>query len=218
MQQKGDNYMNCPLFAGINDDKISDLFKILRVKELDFVKNQTILHYGEKVSDIFICLEGELVLENVDINGQISILSEIGSGGLFGGAFAFTDSLSPGDLRAIADGKALIVNKNAINSLSDDNPYKSIIYRNLITILANKSTFLITKIKHLSKRSIRAKILSYFGELEKKSGKRIIVLPFDRQGLADYICVDRSALSRELSKMRDEGLIDYHKNTFVLKY
>lgn len=210
--------MNCPLFIGIDDEKLPELLKKLRVNELNFVKNQIILHYGEKVSDIFVCLEGELVLENVDINGQVSILSGISSGGLFGGAFAFTDSLIPADLRAITNGHALVISKDAINALPDADPYKSIIYRNLITVLANKSAFLITKIRHLSKRSIRAKLLSFFGELEKKSGKKIISMPFDRQGLADYICVDRSALSRELSKMRDEGLIDFHKNTFILKY
>lgn len=210
--------MNCPLFIGIDDEKLPELLKKLQVKELNFVKNQTILHYGEKVFDIYICLEGELVLENVDINGQVSILSGISSSGLFGGAFAFTDSLIPADLRAITDGRALVISNKAINELSDADPNKAIIYRNLITILANKSAFLITKIRHLSKRSIRAKLLSYFGELEKKFGKKVISMPFDRQGLADYLCVDRAALSRELSKMRDEGLIDFHKNSFILKY
>ena len=87
---------------------------------------------------------------------------------------------------------------------------------NLVEVLAAKTRQLSRKIAHISQRSIRSKVLSYLSWEAGRQGKRQFSIPFDRQGMADYLAVDRSALSQELGKMRREGLLDYHKNHFIL--
>ena len=86
-----------------------------------------------------------------------------------------------------------------------------------MTILAEKNSMLINKIQHTSKRTTREKLLSYFSDESKKSESSSFVIPFNRQQLSDYLCVDRSAMSFELSKMRNEGLLEYKKNHIILK-
>ena len=85
-----------------------------------------------------------------------------------------------------------------------------------MAILARKNRMLSSKIDHLSQRSTRAKVLSYLSAEAAKQGSDTFTIPFDRQGMADYLAVDRSALSLELSKMRKDGLLEFHKNRFHL--
>ena len=210
--------MNCKLFEGINENELPLLLKKLSATEIVCDKNTIVLHSGEKVKNIYVCIEGSFVLENINSDGSVNIISTLSKGSHFGRAFAFTDAISPADLRALSKGKLIAISKDRLLLLDDGDTEKNKIFANLISILANKSTFLITKIQHLSQRSIRGKITSYLNEISKQSGKREFLIPLDRQGLADYLCVDRSALSKELSKMRDDGLIDYRKNMFVIKY
>ncbi|HKL94639.1 MAG TPA: helix-turn-helix domain-containing protein, partial [Clostridia bacterium] len=89
--------------------------------------------------------------------------------------------------------------------------------RNLLDIVAEKNIFITRKLQYLSKRTIRDKLISYLSDECKKQGEQDFTIPFNRQQLADYLIVDRSALSNELSKMFGEGIIDYHRNVFRLK-
>jgi CRP-like cAMP-binding protein len=89
--------------------------------------------------------------------------------------------------------------------------------QNIIELLANKNVYLNRKLDILSKRSLREKILQFLHSYSTSSKERIITIPYNRLAMADYLGVDRSALSRELSKMKADGLIDYHKNTFILR-
>ena len=88
---------------------------------------------------------------------------------------------------------------------------------NLLRVLAQKNLFLTTKMAHLSKRTIREKVISYLSEESSRQGSLEFSIPFNRQQLADYLAAERSALSRELSRMQEEGLIAFHKNRFMLK-
>lgn len=218
MQRKARKMMNCVLFEGIDEQDLPSVLKQLNAVEIQVEKNQIVLNSGETVRSIYLCTEGGFVLETVDSEGALSILSTIEKGGLFGGAFAFTESFAPADLRATEKSKMLVIPIEQLKNISNADKNKTIILYNLALVLAKKSTYLITKIKHLSKRSIRSKIMSYLSELTERTGKQEVMIPFDRQGLADYICVDRSALSKELSKMKSEGLIDYKKNKFTVKF
>lgn len=218
MQRKERKIMKYVLFEGIDEKELPNILKQLSAFEIQAEKNQIVLNSGEKVTAIYLCVDGCFVLETVDSEGALSILSTIEKGGLFGGAFAFTESYAPADLRATERSKMLVIPIEQLKKMPDADKNKTIILYNLALVLAKKSTYLITKIKHLSKRSIRSKIISYLSELASGVGKREITIPFDRQGLADYICVDRSALSKELSKMKSEGLIDYKKNKFTINF
>lgn len=88
---------------------------------------------------------------------------------------------------------------------------------NLLALMAEKNRLLTEKIRYLTQRSTRQKIMLYLSAMARKKGKATFVLPFNRQQMADFLSVDRSALSAELSKMKKEGLIDYHKDKFTLR-
>ena len=91
-----------------------------------------------------------------------------------------------------------------------------IMAENLLKILANRNQQLVTKFSHISKRSTREKLLSYLYLQSRLQGSNTFTIPFNRQELADYLFVERSAMSHELSKLRDEGLLDYHRSSFKL--
>jgi CRP-like cAMP-binding protein len=86
----------------------------------------------------------------------------------------------------------------------------------MVRLLSYKNLELMKKINHITKRSTREKLLSYLSAEAKKQGSKSFLIPFDRQQLADYLCVERSAMSSELSKMRSEGLLEYQKSFFTL--
>ena len=90
------------------------------------------------------------------------------------------------------------------------------VVQNLFFAISEKNRKLMLKIGHMSKRSTRAKLLSYLSEEAKRHNNRHFTIPFNRQQLADFLCVDRSAMSNELCKMRDEGLVEFDKNEFTL--
>jgi CRP-like cAMP-binding protein len=88
----------------------------------------------------------------------------------------------------------------------------------MVKLLAHKNLGLMQKMNHITKRNTREKLLSFLSEQAFTKGNQEFSIPFDRQQLADYLCVDRSAMSSELSKMKSDGLIEYNKNTFILKH
>ena len=94
--------------------------------------------------------------------------------------------------------------------------FHSLVVQNLFFSISEKNRKLVQKIGHMSKRSTRAKLLSYLSEEAKRHNNRQFIIPFSRQQLADFLCVDRSAMSNELCKMRDEGLLQFDKNEFIL--
>ena len=96
-------------------------------------------------------------------------------------------------------------------------PFHARLIHDLVGVLAQKNRLLSSKIDHVSQRTTRSKVLSYLSWQARRAGTARFPIPFDRQGLADYLAVDRSALSAELGKMRREGILDFHKNLFELK-
>ena len=95
--------------------------------------------------------------------------------------------------------------------------FHSMVIQNLFFAISEKNRKLVQKIGHMSKRSTRAKLLSYLSEEAKRQNSSHFTIPFTRQQLADFLCVDRSAMSNELCKMRDEGLLQFDKNQFTLR-
>lgn len=210
--------MDSKLFQGISDEELNILLDEHGAKTVLCEKNQVLIHQGDCVKNIYVCLEGAFNLESVNLYGEISLISHIPKGGYFGGAFAFSSTPSPADFRAISSAKVLIIPTEKLINKKRLSESEIRLIRNLTVILANKSTFLITKIQHLTGRSIREKVLSYLTYESSVQEKDFIEIPFNRQELADYLAVDRSALSKELSLMKSNGLIDYQKNKFLLKY
>jgi CRP-like cAMP-binding protein len=163
-------------------------------------------------------LSGQVQIVLEDFYGNRSILAQIGKGNLFGESFAFAENESlPVFVIAAAESKLLFLDCRRLASpCANSCAYHRQLIQNMLKILALKNISLTQKIELVSKKTIREKLLAYLSAEAQKAGKSSFSIPFDRQGLADYLSVDRSAMSAVLSKLRNEGIINFNKNKFEL--
>ena len=176
------------------------------------------MQQGEYLNDITVLVEGQLHVQRDDYWGNRSIISTIGVGEIFGEAYVGPES---GALLnyvvAVEDSTVLFFDVyRIINVCSSACRFHAMVVQNLFLAISEKNRQLIRKLGHMSKRSTREKLISYLSEEAKKQKSGEITIPFNRQQLADFLSVDRSAMSNELCKMRDEGLILFEKNRFTL--
>ena len=174
-----------------------------------YKKNEIIYHIEDIPQAIGIVKEGSVVIETVDFLGNVSLLSHIGPNQMFAESYALTQAPMYVYVRAVEDCTIQFLDVQALEKspkLKDQ----------MIQILSNKNKMLSQHIFHISNKSIRNKVLSYLSFMKLETQSSTFMIPFDRQQMADYLNVERSALSKELSKMKSEGLIDYHKNTFTV--
>lgn len=173
-----------------------------------YKKNEIIYHMEDIPQAIGIVKEGSVVIETVDFLGNVSLLS-IGPNQMFAESYALTKTPMYVYVRAIEDCTIQFLDVQALE--------KSLELKDqMIQILSNKNKMLSQHIFHISNKTIRNKVLSYLSFMKLETQNSTFKIPFDRQQMADYLNVERSALSKELSKMKSEGLIDYHKNTFTV--
>ena len=149
-----------------------------------------------------------------------TVLTTIGSlvGELFGEAYAASGSEPfPNSVAAVEDSRVILFEAAGImGGCTASFKFHSLVVQNLFYIISEKNRRLMQKLGYMSKRTTREKLIAYLSEEAKRSGSGTFSIPFDRQQLADFLSAERSALSRELCRMRDEGLILFRKNTFTL--
>jgi len=209
----------CPLFSGISGVKIQKLLECLAAKQNFFAKNGYIFTAGEKTDALGVILNGAALIINDDFWGKRQIVARIEKGGLFGEAFACagTEEL-PVSVMAAEDSEVLFIKcRRIITPCSAACPFHIDLNRNLTLLLAGKNMALIQKMEYLTKPNTREKLLAYFSEQARLAGSGSFEIPFNREELADYLSVERSAMSAELSRMKDDGLIHYKKNYFELR-
>lgn len=206
------------LFVGLDEDEILSMLKCLNAIKKEYKKNDFIFRVGESITDVGLVLDGDVHIINEDFWGNRAIISHISEGDLFGESYACsTSSIIPTSVVANKDTTVLFLDfKRIITTCPSACVFHTKLISNLITVLAEKNVNLVEKIQHTSKRSTRDKLLSYFSEQSKKYNSSSFEIPFNRQQLADFLCVDRSAMSNELSKMRKEGILDFNKESFKL--
>ncbi|MGN0641332.1 MAG: Crp/Fnr family transcriptional regulator [Oscillospiraceae bacterium] len=206
------------LFSGVGDDEISSMLSCLGASLRVYKKGEFVLRQGERLSDIMVLAEGNLHIQSDDYWGNRSILGEICAGEMFGEAYAAPESGALlNDVAAVTDSAVVSFDvKRILTSCSSACRFHTIVVQNLFFAISEKNRKLVQKLGVLSKRSTREKLISYLSEQSKKQNSASFSIPFNRQQLADFLSVDRSAMSNELCKMRDEGLIRFEKNRFVL--
>ncbi len=206
------------LFRGIDKNDIGSMLACLQANKKAFLKNETILSAGKVVSHLGIILSGRGQIIREDILGNRNILSNLEVGDMFAEAFACAESQRlPFQVVAITECTAMFLDyRRIVTTCSSSCYFHTGLIQNMMKILAVKNILLTQKMEHMTKRSTRDKLLSYLSEQAAKSNSKIFSVPFNRQELADYLCVDRSAMSNELSKLKEEGLIDYHRSDFRL--
>ena len=207
------------LFRGYTPVETEDLLRGLRASVRRFVRDSAVYTAGKSVSNIGIVLSGTAQIENNDIWGNTSILGLVKPGEVFAEAHACV----PGepmmvDVIATEDTEILFVNVPEIFRLASSGKgnYTRLI-QNLVIISARKNLTLSRRILHTSSKKIRGRLLSYLSYQAELQGSNRIEIPLNRQQLADYLCVERAAMSAELSRLQKQGLLTTNKNHFILQ-
>ncbi len=206
------------LFQQIKEKDICSLLKCLSAQQKLFAKNEIIFGINEKITAIGIILSGKVQIMKEDILGNRTILAVLGERDLFGEAFSFAKvEKIPVNVIAQENCEILMINyRNIISACALACPFHRQLVDNILLILAKKNVYLNQKIEHLGKRTTRDKLISFLSMQAQEAQAHTFQIPYNRQELADYLCVDRSAMSHELSKLGKEGMISFHKNQFTL--
>ena len=214
------NYMEmlqtCPLFAGILPDELLGLLDCLGGSKLYTLKGQPIFREGDPATHLGIVLEGAVRMERQDYYGNRSIIAHIGPGELFAETYACAGVQAlPISVVADENSHVLIVDCRRITvSCCNACSFHSRIIHNLLYLVATKNILFDRKLQVTAKRTTREKLMAYLMDQMKLQGNPSFTIPYDRQELADYLEVDRSGLSAEISKLRKEGVLESHKNYF----
>ena len=207
-----------PLFNGITVEEIAGMLACLDAHERPYKKNAIIYHAGDKVQSMGLVLSGGVNLESFDFDGRKSILGSVQPGQLFAETYAcIPDEPLMVNVTASVQSDILFLNAQRMFTMCKNAcAYHTKLIRNLLSISAQKNLSLSHRILHTSPRTIRERVEAYLSFQSQREGSRSFSIPFDRQQFADYLNVDRSALSHELGKMEEEGLIKAVKNQFTL--
>ncbi|MDY3030640.1 MAG: Crp/Fnr family transcriptional regulator [Clostridia bacterium] len=203
------------LFAGIDENEIEDVLFCLSAAKRSYGKGEYIFRAGECISAVALLLEGNVHIQREDYWGNLSILNKVSSGEVFGEAYAVSDSSAIlNNVVAVENSTVLFLE---VNHIFNDCKFHAVLTQNFFSLLAEKNRILAQKLGHMSQRTTREKLLSYLSEQSLKAESPSFDIPFNRQQLADFLAVDRSAMSNELCKMRDDGLLCFNRNHFILK-
>ena len=203
-----------PLFQGIAFSDFEAMLTCMSAKTVTYQKGEAILWSGETLSFVGLVLSGNVRIIREDIEGRTTLLSELGVSNLFGEIFVCAGiTQSPVTVLATENTEVLLIDyRRIITSCTAACPFHTRLIENMLKLIAQKSMVLNQKNEILSKRSTREKLLMFF-DIQRGMARKFTI-PFNREQLADYLCVNRSAMSNELCKMRDEGLIKFQRNTF----
>ena len=206
------------LFSGVADDEINSMLSCLDARLQSYKKGEYVLRQGERLNSITVLVSGELYIQRDDYWGNRSIVNRIDVGEMFGEAYIAPESGALlNDVIAVEDSTVIFFDvRRIITVCSSACRFHSMVVQNLFFAISEKNRALIQKLGHISKRTTREKLISYLSEEAKRQNSASFVIPFNRQQLADFLSVDRSAMSNELCKMRDEGLLEFEKNKFKL--
>lgn len=206
------------LFRDMDNEKIEVMMNCLGATERRYKKDTMIFMAGDPISEVGIILKGTVQVIKEDMLGNRSIVAHLTEGELFAETLACAGVLnSPVTTIAMTNCEILFIGfRRIITSCTSSCEFHSKLIENMLNIIAQKNIVLNYKLNLLSQRTIGEKLRTYFLSEMEKTGSDKFIIPFSRNELADFLCVDRSALSRELSKLRDQGKIKFNKNEFEI--
>ena len=209
---------NTRLFRGTSPQEARQMLSCLAAVTRAYQKGETICRAGEQICAAGLVLRGSVTVESDDFWGNRSVLSRAAPGDIFGEAYAcLPEQPLLVSVVAAANCEVLFLDMARVMRVcSNACAHHSRIVQNLLALCAEKNLQLSQRMLHTAPKTIRARLLSCFHEMSQRAGSRHFSLPYNRQALADYLNVDRSAMCAELSKMKADGLIDYTKNTVTL--
>ena len=208
------------LFHGMGDMELLSMLDCLGARLRQYSKGDVIFHAGDPATHLGAVLTGQVQVSRTKADGQRVVMGEIRPGGLFAESFACARAESlPVTVTAAADAAVLLIDCGRISApCSAACTFHTRLISNLLQVLAEKNLSLAGKLGHLSGRTIRERLLSYLEEQAARTGRATVTVPFDRQALADYLCVDRSALSRTIGALQREGVLTVRRDRFTLNF
>ncbi len=205
---------NCILFKHLNEANISSLLKVLQVKAVSYEKESIIALEGDRCTSLGIIAAGKIELQNIYPSGKVATLTTLMPGQCFGEAVLFSDQ-DHYPISAVAKTKStiLFIEKESIMHGLTHHP---ILLNNFLRLLSNKLTMMNRKIKVLSLDTIRQKVCNYLLKEYQTQKSVMIQTHMSRKAMAEHMSIQRPSLSRELIKMKEEGLIDFDKGTIKI--
>lgn len=209
---------NSPLFRNMEREDIEAALHCLNAREVSPKKNEFLLRSGEGPPLIGLVLDGSVRMLREDAAGKRSLLAVVPAGSIFGESY----SCLRAENRTIAyqaDEKSRVIlmdYERVLHACKLVCRFHHRLIENMVELIAEKNLNLVEKIEVLSCTSIREKLLTYLNRQAEKCGSRTFTVPMGRTALAEYLCTDRSAMTRELARMQAEGLVMYDKRVFTL--
>ena len=215
MEKKHEYYGQFDIFSGLSPHMMGDMLLCLNARQISCGRDYPVLMAGDPAGTAGIVISGKVRIITEDYYGNRSITSQVEAGEMFAEVFACSDiSIMPVSVFSAGDSEILLIDLKNLRTCKSEGA--DLVLSNLLRIISAKTILLNSKISILSKRSTREKLLSYLSAQAKQAGSSRFTIPFNRQELADFLCVDRSAMSAELGRMARDGLICYKKEKFEL--
>ncbi|MCL2696170.1 MAG: Crp/Fnr family transcriptional regulator [Clostridiales bacterium] len=207
-----------PLFSGMDEDAFERLYTCLRCRLVKSCKGEVLLRQGDEVRDAGILLSGEAQPVSVSLNGALSAMPRLKAGDVFGGVLMSAENAaSPVHITALSDLTVLYL---PVGGIMQGCPRvcapHDLLRLNLLRVISEKFLQQNRQLQYVKLKSVREKILLFLSDARRAAGANTFSIDYDRETLAALLAVNRSALSRELGRMRDEGLLSFYKNSFKI--
>lgn len=216
-----DNYIKLlstiPLFAGVEKDDITKMLDCLNAIKKNYKRSEYIKHEGDDIEYLGIILEGSIQIFKYDYDGNRNIISTFNKGDMFAEAFICANMPKiPVNIIAINDCTILYIHKDHFLNPNHNCPFHTLLTRNLLRIVSMKNLHLNQKLDYLSRKTTKDKLIAYLLDQSRINNSTEFTIPYDRQGLADYLGVERSAMALVISSLVKEGLIQTKRSYFKL--
>jgi CRP-like cAMP-binding protein len=206
------------LFAGIEERELELLLECMEAEIQSYSAGEIIADHEGSLDKVGIVLNGAVQIQKEDINGNRNIISRVGSGEAFGEVFACLGvERIPVNIAADVNTSVMFIDfQRLIGTCPTTCAHHSRLIQNMLRLMAQRSLMLNEKLGCVGRRTTREKVEAFLVMQSEKAGSNAFEIPFTRAEMADYLFVDRSALSAVLSKMRNEGVIKFDKNRFEI--
>lgn len=210
--------LKSPLFAGIDPKDMDGMLGCIGYHIRTYEKGEMIAFEEDNIDHVGLVLDGAVDMIKEDLWGNRTMLVRTYPEGIFGETFACgEESLAVVSFQAAQDTKVMFLSFcRVMHTCTHACQFHQTLIENMVRLIARKNRELMRKVEVVSKKTLREKILAYLSIQAQTQGAKTFEIPLGRVEWAEYLCADRSALTRELAKMKEEGLVDYQKNTFKI--
>lgn len=210
---------NCVLFEGISSQELKTMLTCLVRDVAHYTKDDIICLAGDPFDGLGVVVEGEVMITRENLAGDRLVMNQLGPGEIFGELAAFGPQETwPATVTAQGDVTVLFIPpEKIVGSCERACPSHRMLVTNMLKLVSKRALGLRRQVEYLSMKTLRGKISAYLLYQYQQTGRKVFILPLKRDELADYLNVARPSLSRGLARMRDEGLIDFHRSSVQIK-